>query len=40
LAVSSYPSHSHEAHGLLESAGEALVAAKDNGCNAVIIAVR
>jgi len=40
LAVSSYPSHSHEAHGLLESAGEALVAAKDNGCNAVVIAVR
>jgi diguanylate cyclase len=40
LAVSSYPSHSHEAHGLLESAGEALVAAKDSGCNAVVIAVR
>jgi len=40
LAVSSYPSHSHEALGLLESAGEALVAAKDNGCNSVVIAMR
>jgi diguanylate cyclase len=40
LAVSSYPSHSHEALGLLESAGEALVTAKDNGCNAVVIAIR
>ncbi len=40
LAVSSYPSHSYEALGLLESAGEALVTAKDNGCNSVVIAMR
>ncbi len=40
LAVSSYPSHSTEAHGLLESACDALVEAKDRGCNAVVIAAR
>jgi len=40
LSVSSYPTHSNEAHGLLEYAFEALRAAKDNGCNTVVIAAR
>lgn len=40
LAVSSYPLHSNEPEGLLESACEALVVAKDKGCNTVLIATR
>jgi diguanylate cyclase len=40
LAVASYPTHSNEAHGLLEAAWDALVAAKKNGCNSVLVASR
>ncbi|PWT98146.1 MAG: hypothetical protein C5B53_07145 [Candidatus Melainabacteria bacterium] len=40
LSVASYPTHSNEAHGLLEYAFEALRAAKNNGCNTVVIAAR
>jgi len=40
LAVSSYPAHSNEPQGLLESACEALIQAKDKGCNTVLIAGR
>ena len=40
LSVASYPTHSNEAHGLLEFAFEALRAAKNNGCNTVVIAAR
>jgi len=40
LAVSSYPTHSNEPQGLLESACEALIQAKDKGCNTVLIAGR
>ncbi len=40
LAVASYPSHSHEVQGLLESVGEALLAAKVGGCNKVVVAAR
>jgi len=40
LAVASYPQHSNEPQGLLESACDALIQAKDKGCNTVLIAVR
>jgi diguanylate cyclase (GGDEF)-like protein len=40
LSVASYPAHSHEVQGLLESAGEALIAAKLGGCNKVVVATR
>ncbi|HEY9679709.1 MAG TPA: GGDEF domain-containing protein [Drouetiella sp.] len=40
LAVASYPTHSNEPQGLLEAACEALITAKDKGCNAVIVANR
>src|SRR5271170_1529519 len=40
LAVAAYPTHSNDPQGLLEAACEALVAAKDNGCNSVVIAMR
>lgn len=40
LAVASYPAHSNEPQGLLEAACEALITAKDKGCNAVIVANR
>lgn len=40
LAVASYPAHSNEPQGLLEAACEALISAKDKGCNAVIVANR
>lgn len=40
LAVSSYPQHSGDPQGLLESASEALVQAKEDGCNRVLIANR
>jgi diguanylate cyclase len=40
LAVASYPQHSNEPQGLLESACEALIQAKDKGCNTVLIACR
>jgi len=40
LAVSSYPRNSHEPQGLLEAACEALISAKDKGCNVVMIAGR
>ncbi|HEY9712923.1 MAG TPA: GGDEF domain-containing protein [Chroococcales cyanobacterium] len=40
LAVSSYPTHSNEPQGLLEAACEALIQAKDNGCNTVLVANR
>jgi diguanylate cyclase (GGDEF)-like protein len=40
LSVACYPTHSNEAHGLLEYAFEALRAAKNNGCNTVVIAAR
>jgi diguanylate cyclase len=40
LAVASYPTHSNEAHELLEYAFDALRAAKNNGCNRVVIAAR
>lgn len=38
LAVSNYPQHSTEPEGLLEYACEALITAKDRGCNRVLIA--
>lgn len=40
LAVASYPLHSNDPQGLLESACDALIAAKDKGCNTVLIAAR
>jgi diguanylate cyclase len=40
LSVASYPTHSNEAHGILEYAFDALRAAKNNGCNTVVIAAR
>jgi diguanylate cyclase (GGDEF)-like protein len=40
LAVASYPQHSNEPQGLLEAACEALIQAKDKGCNTVLIAYR
>ncbi|MBI4532341.1 MAG: diguanylate cyclase [Candidatus Melainabacteria bacterium] len=40
LAVSSYPQHGNEPQSLLEAACEALITAKDRGCNAVVIANR
>jgi diguanylate cyclase (GGDEF)-like protein len=40
LAVASYPSHSAEPHGLLDAAGEALITAKERGCNIVVIACK
>lgn len=40
LAVASYPRHSNEPQSLLEAACDALIKAKDKGCNAVIIANR
>jgi diguanylate cyclase len=40
LSVASYPLHSSEPEGLLEAACEALITAKDRGCNTVLIAVR
>lgn len=40
LAVASYPQHSNEPQGLLEAACDALITAKDKGCNSVIIAGR
>ncbi|HEY9869486.1 MAG TPA: GGDEF domain-containing protein [Candidatus Obscuribacterales bacterium] len=40
LAVASYPSHSNEPQVLLEAACEALLTAKDKGCNSVVIAQR
>jgi len=38
LAVASYPQHSNDPQGLLEAASEALVQAKEDGCNRVLIA--
>jgi diguanylate cyclase len=38
LTVASYPLHSSEPQGLLEAALEALITAKDKGCNTVLIA--
>ncbi|MBU6450433.1 MAG: GGDEF domain-containing protein [Cyanobacteria bacterium REEB67] len=40
LAVASYPQHSGEPQGLLEAASEALIQAKEDGCNRVLIANR
>jgi len=40
LSVASYPTHGSEAHGLLEYALDALTAAKNKGCNTVVIASR
>lgn len=40
LAVASYPQHSNDTDGLLEAACEALIEAKDKGCNTVFIASR
>jgi diguanylate cyclase len=40
LAVSSYPTHSNDPQGLLEAACEALAAAKEKGCNNVLVATR
>jgi diguanylate cyclase len=40
VAVACYPSHSTNADGLLECAQEALLAAKEKGCNAVVVATR
>ncbi|MBX9947698.1 MAG: diguanylate cyclase [Candidatus Obscuribacterales bacterium] len=38
LAVASYPQHSNDPQGLLEAACEALIEAKDKGCNNVLTA--
>lgn len=38
LAVASYPQHSNDPQGLLEAASEALIQAKEDGCNRVLIA--
>ena len=38
LAVACYPQHSNEPQGLLEAASEALIQAKEDGCNRVLIA--
>jgi diguanylate cyclase (GGDEF)-like protein len=38
LAVACYPQHSNDPQGLLEAASEALVQAKEGGCNKVLIA--
>lgn len=38
LAVACYPQHSNEPQGLLECASEALIQAKEDGCNRVLIA--
>jgi diguanylate cyclase len=38
LAVASYPAHSGDPNGLLEAACDALIQAKDKGCNTVLIA--
>lgn len=38
LAVSNYPQHGNEPQALLESALEALAAAKEKGCNKVLVA--
>jgi diguanylate cyclase len=38
VAVASYPLHSHEPQGLLEAACDALIAAKEKGCNTVLVA--
>ena len=38
LAVASYPQHSNDPQGLLEAACEALIMAKDKGCNNVLTA--
>lgn len=38
LAVASYPQHSTEPQGLLEAACEALITAKEEGCNKVVVA--
>ena len=38
LAVSNYPLHGNEPQDLLESALDALVAAKEKGCNKVLVA--
>jgi diguanylate cyclase len=40
LAVASYPQHSGDPQGLLEAASEALIQAKEDGCNRVLIANR
>ncbi len=40
LAVASYPQHSSEPQELLEAVGEALIQAKDKGCNVVVVANR
>jgi diguanylate cyclase (GGDEF)-like protein len=40
LAVAAYPTHSNEPQGLLEAACEALIQAKDKGCNTVLVAGR
>jgi diguanylate cyclase len=40
LAVASYPQHSSEPQSLLEAVGDALIVAKDKGCNVVIVADR
>ena len=39
LAVSSYPKHSCDPHGLLEAACEAMIEAKDKGGNSVVVAL-
>lgn len=40
LAVASYPQHSSEPQSLLEAVGDALILAKDKGCNVVVVADR
>jgi diguanylate cyclase len=40
LAVASYPQHSSEPQSLLEAVGDALIVAKDKGCNVVVVADR
>ena len=40
LAVASYPQHSSEPQSLLEAVGDALLVAKDKGCNVVSVADR
>lgn len=40
LAVASYPQHSSDPQGLLEVACEALIQAKEDGCNTVLTACR
>ncbi len=40
LSLSSYPRHSNDPEALLEAACEALICAKDQGCNRIIVASR